>query len=102
MSKRSETTRVKIEMAFDALRDDGYIAEMDWCCCQNCGWRAIDEQHGGDCNVVFFHAQDADQLDEEGQCLIAWRGDGEHIKQRFREARRCGRRARRRRERGDE
>ena len=74
-------TAEQINEAFRDLRRQGFFAEADFCCCQSCAWYQIDNSE--DCepeeNVVFYHEQDAEDLDESGECHLAWRGDSAAI-----------------------
>lgn len=70
-------TRAKLRKAFVALRRQGYVARMNYLCCQGCGSAAMDlkDKKGG----VFWHHQDDDGFKEDGELYIAFlteNGDG--------------------------
>ena len=79
-----------IAKAFAVLREKGYFAEMDFQCCQSCGWASVPE---GQEKVVFYHDQDRFAFGEDcgeepndnhhGNLVhplyIAWSGDAEEI-----------------------
>jgi hypothetical protein len=67
----------KITSAFQELRKKGYFARQNWQCCQSCGWAAVPD--GKKEKVVFYHNQDKDSLNSEGECFLAWRGEGNEI-----------------------
>ena len=55
--------RNKIAGAFRELRKMGWFARMDFWCCQSCGCAALPDK----CTkYVFFHNQDAEAFNEEG------------------------------------
>jgi len=68
--------RERLAKAFESLEKDGFIARMDWKCCQTCGWSAIaDEVERADYPVkgaVFLHSQDADDLLERGRVYLSY------------------------------
>jgi hypothetical protein len=59
--------RTRIIKAFEQLREDGYFAEPDWRCCQTCGVAAVPDEKGD--RYVFFHEQDAENLQEHKRVL---------------------------------
>jgi hypothetical protein len=60
----------RLERAFADLERSGWIARMDFTCCQTCGHAEIgDERSGGEHSYVFFHAQDAEHLADPGPHL---------------------------------
>ena len=67
----------RIRAAFKELRNNGYFSRMNFWCCQSCGWAAVPKGKGE--KVVFFHSQDAHTLERDGDCYLAWAGDGEFI-----------------------
>jgi hypothetical protein len=66
----------KLTKAFRILRRNGYFARQNWKCCQNCGCYALPKDTT---NYVFYHKQDAEDLDEHGSCFLAWGGNGNLI-----------------------
>jgi hypothetical protein len=71
-----------LNVAFAALRKAGYFAKQNFWCCSSCGWADVPS---GVEKVVFYHAQDADQLKESKTCFLAWSGDGKEIVKIFKE-----------------
>jgi hypothetical protein len=67
----------KITSAFKELRKQGYFARQNWQCCQSCGWAAVPNNKGE--KVVFYHNQDKEILNKNGECFLAWSGDGDEI-----------------------
>jgi hypothetical protein len=64
----------RLERAFAALTGDGVVSRMNFTCCRTCGEAEIaDEVPTGAVpdGYVFFHNQDADQL-EPGRLHLAW------------------------------
>ena len=74
-------TRELVRKAFQILRKKGYFARMNFWCCQSCAWYAIPEELSK--KVVFFHAQDNEDLNNKGHVFIAWAGNGQEIKDVF-------------------
>lgn len=70
--------RENLTNAFAELRNVGYFAKENHTCCQTCGWAEVPDEKGD--TAVFYHNQDADDLEESGVCHLAWSGDGELIK----------------------
>jgi len=66
-----------ITAAFRDLRKHGYFAKQNHECCQTCGWAAVPEDKSN--KVVFYHAQDAQDLKSRGSCYLAWAGNGKEI-----------------------
>ncbi len=64
---------VKIERAFEELRAFGYFAKQNFQCCQSCGCAAVPEEFAE--RYVFYHYQDAEDLERDGSCYLAWAGD---------------------------
>jgi hypothetical protein len=62
-----------LKSAFDVLSDAGYFTAMGFLCCQTCAWHAVPEDEAD--KAVFFHAQDADDLIETGECYLCWSGN---------------------------
>ncbi len=69
------TDRERIEMAFEALRAEGFTAEMDFLCCTGCGLAELHGRVPDGAPWVFYHRQDeegafgryyVDDDDEEG------------------------------------
>ena len=67
----------KLTKAFKELRKQGYFARQNFLCCQTCGWAAMTDEQAE--KAVFYHAQDNDNLKEDGSCFLAWSGDGQVI-----------------------
>lgn len=72
-TKTNTSARARIRAAFTALRaNDNIYARANFMCCQNCGCTAIAEKNQqrekGEryAGYVFYHRQDADALDREG------------------------------------
>lgn len=77
-------TRERIKIAFAALRREGYFARMNFMCCQTCGWAAVPKGRAD--KVVFYHAQDAEDLAAGRPMMMAWAGDSAVIVRAFRDA----------------
>jgi hypothetical protein len=73
----THTFKTHIRKAFKELETHGYIALMDFQCCQSCGWNALGEEEAK--KAVFYHNQDAEQLRESQSLHLAWSGDGHFI-----------------------
>lgn len=71
------STRQAISQAFMALRKQGYFARANFQCCGTCAVAAVPEEKGE--RFAFYHAQDARDLRESGECYIGWAGDGQLI-----------------------
>ena len=71
--------KAKINRMFSDLRKNGYVAKQRFWCCQSCAWAALSTKYPENQNAVFYHKQDAEDLDEKGQVHLAWRGDGKII-----------------------
>lgn len=72
----------KLTAAFRELRKRGFFARRNFWCCQSCGWSAVPATNRLGhpfAGVVFYHAQDAEQLEKSGECYLAWSGDGHQI-----------------------
>jgi uncharacterized protein DUF6891 len=83
----------KLDDAFAELESEGYFAKQNYQCCRTCGWAAarIALKAGGfsDLNaiyvrtaslkIVFYHEQDAGDLERTGKCCLRWEGDGNQI-----------------------
>jgi hypothetical protein len=86
MNYHKDTKRVRsgLREAFKILRRRGYSAKANFLCCQSCGWKAITgnpyRPENGTSKIVFYHAQDNDDLNERGVCHLAWQGNGLEIK----------------------
>ena len=68
--------KANLNQAFRELRKLGYFARQNFMCCQNCAWAAVPLDVT---KVVFYHKQDADQLNDTGECFLAWSGDRDEI-----------------------
>ena len=68
--------KANLNQAFKELRKLGYFARQNFMCCQSCAWAAVPMDAK---KVVFYHKQDADQLNETGECCLAWSGDRDEI-----------------------
>lgn len=81
----SLTDKQKLSNAFQTLREQGFVAEENYACCQNCGWYELGEEYAitDDTNVVFYHNQDNESFDEEGNLMspmyLCWQGDANKI-----------------------
>lgn len=63
----------RLASAFEVLRHDGFVAEMDFTCCQNCGHAEIGQQRSaGAYSYVFFHQQDSDGLADGAPLHLAY------------------------------
>ena len=71
----------KVNEGFKLLRERGYWARQNWQCCSGCGWAAIEDKNAS--KAVFYHAQDARNLNKDGYVYIAWAGDGNEIRDAF-------------------
>ena len=71
------THQDKITDAFYVLENLGYFVAQDFWCCQNCAWNALTDEQA--LKAVFYHRQDADSLDADGNLkeymYLAWAGD---------------------------
>lgn len=67
----------QITSAFKELRKLGYFARQNFTCCQTCGWASVPDEKGE--RAVFYHQQDNHSLKEDGECHLAWSGDGNEI-----------------------
>jgi len=70
--------RAKLRKSFAELRKMGWIAKMNFTCCQGCGWAELEADYGcaeGD-NMVFFHNQDNADI-ANGWVYLAWDGDAD-------------------------
>lgn len=61
--------------AFRALRRAGYFARQNFMCCSSCAWSSI--PLGTKC--VFYDAQDANKMRNEGAVPLNWEGNGKEI-----------------------
>lgn len=53
----------RLAAAFAELERSGWVARMDFTCCQTCGHAEIgDERTGGEHSYVFFHWQDTERI----------------------------------------
>jgi hypothetical protein len=72
-SEDSAKVRDAIDKAFKKLNQGNVVARADFACCQGCGCGEIDDEaKDGDIGYCFYHAQDADNLRESGQCYLAF------------------------------
>lgn len=88
------TEMSKLNEAFAELEREGYFAKQNFQCCQTCGWAAARVElkakgvtladaiykSSDDQKIVFYHLQDAIDLEDTGMCRLAWRGDGNQIR----------------------
>ena len=72
MHKDAKKIARRIDLAFAALRDKGFFAKANHTCCQSCGLADIPEDK--EMAYVFYHAQDAERLKDDGVCYLAWGG----------------------------
>ena len=75
--EQQQTGRRRLSAAFKTLRSKGWFARMNFECCTTCGWAVADKT--GKENVVFFHSQSNDRLEENGQCYLHWQGDAKTL-----------------------
>lgn len=66
-----------LTVAFRELRKLGYFARQNFLCCQTCAWADVPDDKAN--KAVFYHRQDADDLEKRGRCYLAWSGDGNEI-----------------------
>lgn len=70
---------------FKVLRSKGFKARQNFQCCQSCGWAEMESIAPNYQNIVFYHNQDNDCFDEDGDLkrtlFLSWSGDGQQIKQ---------------------
>ena len=60
----------RLDRAFAELEQSGWVARMNFTCCQTCGHAEIgDERTGGEHSYVFFHWQDTEHLADPGPNL---------------------------------
>jgi hypothetical protein len=78
---RVKTHRRILKLAFAELRKDhGFIARMNFWCCQGCAWSAISQQIEKDTgkeatgkeNIVFWHKQSDDAFDRDGNLKVGY------------------------------
>jgi hypothetical protein len=84
MTTNPTDTREAIKAAFGELRRRGYFCRSNFWCCQTCALAAVPEGRGE--QYVFYHRQDARDLDREGACYLSWGGDGSEIAEALRGA----------------
>lgn len=77
MHKDAKKIARRIDDAFAALREQGFFAKANHTCCQSCGLADIPEDK--EMAYVFYHAQDAERLKDDGVCYLAWGGCGQTI-----------------------
>ena len=70
MHKDAKKIARRIDDAFHALRDKGFFAKANHTCCQSCGLSEIPRNK--ESRFAFYHAQDADDLKENGKCNVAF------------------------------
>ena len=79
------SVRSNLRGAFADLRKKGYFARMNFWCCQSCAWADVPE--GMDDKVVFYHAQDAQDMNDRWgyfkEVYLAWAGDCNEIREAF-------------------
>lgn len=71
--------KAPLNKAFRELRKQGINAHQNFWCCQNCGLHALPES-AERTGYVFYHAQDAQHLKDDGECYLAWGIGGDSIK----------------------
>lgn len=69
--------RDAIKAAYRELRRQGYFCRSNFWCCSTCACAAIPDGRAG--KYVFYHRQDAQDIDRLGRCYLAWAGDGREI-----------------------
>jgi len=67
----------QLAKAFKELRKVGYFARQNHKCCQSCGWASVPDDKSE--RAVFYHAQDKQRMDKDGDVYLAWAGSGEEI-----------------------
>lgn len=81
----SQALRSQLRYAFADLRKKGYFARMNFWCCQSCAWADVPE--GKEDKVVFYHAQDAETMNDRWgvfeSVYLAWAGDCNEIREVF-------------------
>ena len=78
VGKGSEMTRdERINNAFKELRKLGYFARQNFMCCQTCGWAEVPDDKAN--RAVFYHRQDTEHFNRNGELYLAWDGDGNEI-----------------------
>lgn len=84
MKNNTQELKNKLRTAFAILRKNGYIARMNFLCCQSCAGYALSEkahelaERGKEIKgVVFYHKQDEENLQRSGECFLAF-GDITH------------------------
>lgn len=70
----------RVAAAFADLERAGFVARMNFTCCQTCGHAEIDDEAtGGETSYVFFHMQDAERLiDPDAELFLAFGVFGTH------------------------
>lgn len=66
--------RKRLRKMFTKLRKNGFMARMNFMCCQSCAWNEIGQTDPASKNVVFYHKQDNDKI-PFGHVYLAWSGD---------------------------
>jgi len=74
MSSRSD-----LKKSFAQLRKKGYIAKMNFNCCNTCAWAEIGDNYPDVDKVVFYHKQGGNDLKNTGRVYLSWCGDGKEI-----------------------
>ena len=69
---RSGRARDLIRPVFARLRSEGFVARMRFACCQSCAVEALSRNATDGQPVVYYHAQDAEDLVTEGGCWLAF------------------------------
>lgn len=69
--------RDAIKTAYKDLRCQGYFCRSNFWCCGTCACAAIPEDWSE--KYVFYHRQDAQDIDRSGSCYLGWAGDGRAI-----------------------
>ena len=73
--KKSKYSR--LNKSFADLRQAGYFAKQDFCCCSSCGWAAIPENQSN--KAVFYHKQELESKREGIPLYVCWDGNGDDI-----------------------
>lgn len=69
----------RLRAAFATLAQEGFAAEMDFACCQNCGHAEIgDARRPGSHSYVFFHQQDSERLVDGEPLYLAFSFFNDH------------------------
>jgi len=71
------TGKEALKKAFVNLRKAGYFARMNFWCCTSCAAAAVPEDKSE--KAVYYHSQDKEGLDKNGEVYLGWAGDASEI-----------------------